>query len=310
MLRSGWLTMGPRTAGVRGGVRRAPRRPPRGRGVQLHRRAAPRLPRRGRRAGDEVIVPSMTFAATAAAVATAAPRRCSPTSSGPHDLGLDPDDVEAAHHAAHQGGLRRALRRLSGRRSTGCGDLCDAHGPRADRGRGARPRAPTLAGRKLGTLGLAAAFSFFSNKVLSCGEGGLLATDDDEVAALARSLRSHGMTSGTWDRHTGDATPTTSSDSASTTASTSRGPRCCSRGCRGWRRTSRAGARSCARYRELLRRRRRASIVPYADDDVDAAPATSCRSCSGRATARRRPRAACAPSTASRPASSIRRCTS
>jgi dTDP-4-amino-4,6-dideoxygalactose transaminase len=51
--------------------------------------------------------------------------------------------------------------------------------------------------------GTAACFSFFSNKVLSCGEGGLLATDDDSVAELARSLRSHAMTSGTWDRHRG-----------------------------------------------------------------------------------------------------------
>ena len=41
--------------------------------------------------------------------------------------------------------------------------------------------------------------------MLSCGEGGLLATDDDRVAELARSLRSHAMTSGTWDRHRGHA---------------------------------------------------------------------------------------------------------
>ncbi|HTA13388.1 MAG TPA: DegT/DnrJ/EryC1/StrS aminotransferase family protein, partial [Solirubrobacteraceae bacterium] len=61
----------------------------------------------------------------------------------------------------------------------------------------------SLAGRKLGAWGLAGAFSFFSNKVLSVGEGGLLSTDSDEVAALARSLRSHAMTSGTWDRHSG-----------------------------------------------------------------------------------------------------------
>ena len=61
----------------------------------------------------------------------------------------------------------------------------------------------TLGGRKLGTWGLAGAFSFFSNKVLSVGEGGLLCTDSDEVAAFARSRRSHAMTSGTWDRHSG-----------------------------------------------------------------------------------------------------------
>jgi dTDP-4-amino-4,6-dideoxygalactose transaminase len=51
--------------------------------------------------------------------------------------------------------------------------------------------------------GLAGCFSFFSNKVLGCGEGGLLATDDDGVAETVRSLRSHAMTTGTWDRHRG-----------------------------------------------------------------------------------------------------------
>ncbi|HET8672438.1 MAG TPA: DegT/DnrJ/EryC1/StrS family aminotransferase, partial [Thermoleophilaceae bacterium] len=44
-------------------------------------------------------------------------------------------------------------------------------------------------------------FSFFSNKVLSVGEGGMLVTDDEEVAQQARTLRSYGMTSGTWARH-------------------------------------------------------------------------------------------------------------
>jgi dTDP-4-amino-4,6-dideoxygalactose transaminase len=68
-----------------------------------------------------------------------------------------------------------------------------AHAPDAD-----------VEGRKLGTWGLAGAFSFFSNKVLACGEGGLVATDDDEVAALARSLRSQGMTSGSWSRFKGE----------------------------------------------------------------------------------------------------------
>ena len=62
-----------------------------------------------------------------------------------------------------------------------------------------------LRGRKLGTFGAAGAFSFFSNKVLPVGEGGLVATDDDEIASHVRRLRSHGMTSVTWDRHRGHA---------------------------------------------------------------------------------------------------------
>ena len=60
-------------------------------------------------------------------------------------------------------------------------------------------------GRQLGTFGLAGAFSFFSNKNLPIGEGGMLVTDDDDLAARARLLRSHGMTTLTWDRHRGHA---------------------------------------------------------------------------------------------------------
>ena len=63
----------------------------------------------------------------------------------------------------------------------------------------------TLHGRKLGTWGRAGAFSLFANKILSVGEGGVLVTDDEGVAELARSLRSHAMSSGTWERHSGIA---------------------------------------------------------------------------------------------------------
>lgn len=61
------------------------------------------------------------------------------------------------------------------------------------------------AGRKMGALGDVAAFSFFSNKNLPVGEGGMLTTDSDELAARLRALRSHGMTTLTWDRHRGHA---------------------------------------------------------------------------------------------------------
>jgi dTDP-4-amino-4,6-dideoxygalactose transaminase len=63
-----------------------------------------------------------------------------------------------------------------------------------------------LHGRPAGAIGRAAAFSFFSNKNLAIGEGGMVTTDDDELALQLRLLRSHGMTSLSWDRHRGHAT--------------------------------------------------------------------------------------------------------
>jgi dTDP-4-amino-4,6-dideoxygalactose transaminase len=62
-----------------------------------------------------------------------------------------------------------------------------------------------LNGRKLGAIGDAGCFSFFSNKNLAVGEGGMIVTDRDDLADRIRRLRSHGMTSSTWERHRGDA---------------------------------------------------------------------------------------------------------
>ncbi|HEU5423825.1 MAG TPA: DegT/DnrJ/EryC1/StrS family aminotransferase, partial [Nitrolancea sp.] len=152
-------------------------------------------------AGDEVIVPPYTFLATASAVLK---MNALPVFADidPTTYCLDPAAVEAAISprtkaiiVVHLGGHPADLDRLLAiKQRHGLALIEDAaHAPDA-----------SVAGRMLGTWGLAGAFSFFSNKVLACGEGGLVATDDDEVAALARSLRSQGMTSGTWSRHTGE----------------------------------------------------------------------------------------------------------
>ena len=59
-------------------------------------------------------------------------------------------------------------------------DACQAHGAR-------------YRGRRVGALGVVGAFSFYPTKNLAaCGEGGALVTNDDRLAALARSLRTHG----------------------------------------------------------------------------------------------------------------------
>lgn len=60
-----------------------------------------------------------------------------------------------------------------------------------------------IEGRKLGTFGELGCFSFYSNKNLSTGEGGMLVTDNDNHAERARLLRAHGMTTSARQRHEG-----------------------------------------------------------------------------------------------------------
>jgi dTDP-4-amino-4,6-dideoxygalactose transaminase len=195
-LRSGWLTMGPRTEefelafAERLGARHAVAVASGTAALHLAYLAA------GVGPGDEVIVPAITFVASAAAV-----RYCGATAVpadvlGPHDFGLDPDDVARritprtkAVCAVHYAGYPAAGDDLRA--------LCEQHGVLLIEDSAHHPLATPA--------GLVGCFSFFSNKVLSCGEGGLLATDDDDVAAFARSRRSHALTSGTWDRHRGHA---------------------------------------------------------------------------------------------------------
>ena len=60
-------------------------------------------------------------------------------------------------------------------------------------------------GRNCGSFGEYGCFSFFTNKNLSIGEGGMLVTKDENLAQQARYFRSHGMTALTLDRHKGRA---------------------------------------------------------------------------------------------------------
>lgn len=60
-------------------------------------------------------------------------------------------------------------------------------------------------GRQVGNLGDIACFSFFSNKNLAVGEGGMVTTNRSDLDKTIRHLRSHGMTTLTWERHCGHA---------------------------------------------------------------------------------------------------------
>jgi dTDP-4-amino-4,6-dideoxygalactose transaminase len=153
--------------------------------------------------GDEVIVPAFTFLATAHAprYRGATPVLCDVVA--PTAPNLDPAEVERrmtprtrAVIAVHMAGYPADVTALRA--------LCDAHGialiEDAAQAFGARVGAD---GALAGTVGELGCLSFFSKKQLSIGEGGMVLTADEELAARVRQLRSHAMTSGTWDRHHG-----------------------------------------------------------------------------------------------------------
>ncbi len=153
--------------------------------------------------GDEVIVPGLTFVADANVVRMlgAEPVFADCVSSG--DLNVDPDAVERlvtertrALVVVHFAGYACDMRRLS--------ELCRSRGIALIEDAAHAPGA-TFGGRALGTIGDFGCFSFFGNKNLAVGEGGMIACSDPEALQRLRLLRSHGMTTQTLDRHRGRA---------------------------------------------------------------------------------------------------------
>jgi dTDP-4-amino-4,6-dideoxygalactose transaminase len=153
--------------------------------------------------GDEVILPSLTFVAAANTVrhVGATPVFCD--ISGEDDLNLDPEDVRAAmgprtkavivlHYGGHPCDIDRIV------------EIARAHGVTIIEDAAHAPGA-SLRGRPCGTLGDIGCFSFFSNKNLPIGEGGAVVTDDPALAKRVALLRSHGMTTTSWDREQGHA---------------------------------------------------------------------------------------------------------
>jgi dTDP-4-amino-4,6-dideoxygalactose transaminase len=154
--------------------------------------------------GDEVLVPALTFVAGAAAV-----RYCGATpvfvdSIGPTDLNLDPEDAARlitpktrAILATHWMGYACDLEALE--------RLCAEHGLVLIEDCAQSLTGRSADGRLTGTVGAAGCFSFFSKEQLCVGEGGMVVTTDEAIAGKVHSLRSHAMTSVTWDRHLGYA---------------------------------------------------------------------------------------------------------
>jgi dTDP-4-amino-4,6-dideoxygalactose transaminase len=154
--------------------------------------------------GDEVIVPSLTFVATVNAVRYVGADPVFADITSLEDLSLDPEDVERkitdrtkAVMVMHYGGFAAAMDRITTlARKHGVAVVEDAaHAPAARFGED-----------YLGTIGDVGCFSFFSNKNITCAEGGMLVTGREDLANRARLMRAHGMTTLSFERAKGHAT--------------------------------------------------------------------------------------------------------
>lgn len=154
--------------------------------------------------GDEVICPSLTFAASANCIRYAGATPVFADIIGPEHINLDPADIErkitpktkgivVVHMAGYPANLDEIMAIAKKHNLKVVEDAC--HGPLSE-----------YKGKKLGTIGDCSAFSFFSNKNISTGEGGMFVTNSEELATKAKLMRSHGMTTMSYQRASGHAT--------------------------------------------------------------------------------------------------------
>ena len=205
VLRSGWLSMGPKTQQFEAefagflGIKHAFAVANGTAALHLACEAA------GLKAGDEVLCPALTFVASANAILYTEARPVFVDILGPQDLNMSAVDaagkitertraIMVVHYAGYPCDMD-AIRDLAQRYGLAIIEDC-AHAPGA-----VYHSREGL--KKLGTLSSIGCFSFFSNKNMTTGEGGMLVTADNELAQKIRIARSHGMTSLTWDRHKG-----------------------------------------------------------------------------------------------------------
>jgi len=153
--------------------------------------------------GDEVITPSLTFIADQNVTRMAGAENVLADITSMEDWSMDGDDIEAritsktkavmiVHYAGYACDMER-IAVLCKKHNLFLIEDC-AHSPGAD-----------YMGRPLGTFGDIAAFSFFANKNIAAGEGGMVVTPNEQLYAKLKNLRSHGMTVQSFDRFKGRA---------------------------------------------------------------------------------------------------------
>jgi len=150
---------------------------------------------------DQVIVPSLSFVASSNAILYVGAKPTFVDISGWNDFNLSCEDLEKkitnktkAIVVVHYGGYladMQEIKRIARKHKLFVIED-SAHAIGAD-----------LNSKMAGTLGEVGCFSFFSNKNLATGEGGMILTHNDRLARKLKLLRSHGMTSMTLNRHKG-----------------------------------------------------------------------------------------------------------
>ena len=154
-------------------------------------------------AGDEVIAPSLTFVATANAIRYTGAKVVFADIESEDWLCICPQSIEekitertkaimVMHYAGFACDMPAILRIAERYKLAVIEDAAHAIGANLD-------------GKALGTWGDVGCYSFFGNKNLTTAEGGMVVTNDDILAEKVRILRSHGMTTLTWDRFKGHA---------------------------------------------------------------------------------------------------------
>ena len=158
----------------------------------------------GIKAGDEVICPSLTFVATCNAIRYVDAIPIFADVRSEEDPTIDPNDIERlitpktkAIVVMHYGGFACDMDKIMEiarvKNLKVIEDAC--HAPLSE-----------YRGRKLGCIGDVGCFSFFSNKNISTGEGGMIVTNNEDFFTRAKLLRSHGMTSLSYERAKGHST--------------------------------------------------------------------------------------------------------
>jgi len=140
--------------------------------------------------GDEVLVPALTFVATANAVTYTGAKPVF-VDSQPDYWGIDPDSLEVAitprskavipvHLYGHPCDMDAIMEIAHRHGLYVIEDAAEAHGA-------------IYKGRKVGSLGQISCFSFYGNKIITTGEGGMCMTNDTRLIERMRILRDHGM---------------------------------------------------------------------------------------------------------------------